>query len=135
MGAGEGFRFAAFAVAVDGADGVDDELGGKASAVGDYGSAGREMAGLQSCDDGFAFGEDGWASGAVNGAVHASAAEERGVGSVDDGVGGFFGDVGGAVEGDGFVGGEEEAHGVTKSLNDCGLLLCGAGPTSIEVAS
>ena len=32
----------------------------------------------------------------------------RGVSGV--GVGGFFGDVGGAVGGDGFVGGEEEAH-------------------------
>ena len=67
-------RFAAFAIAVDGANGVDDELCGKASAVGDDGFAGSEMADF--CDDGFAFGEDGWAAGAVNGAVDASAAEE-----------------------------------------------------------
>jgi len=114
MAAGEGFCFSTFTVAVDGADGMDDEFGGEASAVGDDGFAGGEVADF--CDDGFTFGEDGWAAGAVNGAVHASAAEERGVSGVDDGVGSFFGDVGGTVEGEGFCGSEEDAHGGVREV-------------------
>ena len=34
----------------------------------------------------------------MNRSIHASAAEQRGVGGVDDGFGGLLGDVGGAVE-------------------------------------
>src|ERR1700722_13603564 len=112
MTAGQGFGFAAFAVFVDWTDGVDDEFGREASAVGDDGAAGSEAADF--CDDGFALGEDGWAACAVNGAVHPSSAEEGRVGGVDDGVGGFFGDVGRTVEGEGLGGGESEAHGEVK---------------------
>jgi len=115
MAAGENFSLAAFAVAVDRADGVDDEFCGKASGGGDDGFAGSEAADF--CHDGFALGEDRWTAGAMNGAVDASAAEERGVGSVHDGVGSFLGDVGGAVEGDGLGVGEEEAHGAENNSN------------------
>jgi len=57
----------------------------------------------------------------MNGAIDTSAAEERRIGCVDDSISGFFCDVGGAMEGDGFAVGEEEAHGnVQRSLNDGG---------------
>src|SRR5580692_7230968 len=108
MAAGQSFGLSTLAVAVDGADGVDDELRREASCIGDDGFAGSESADF--CHDDLAFGENGGTAGAVNSAVDASAAEEGGVRGVDDSVGSFFSDVGGAVEGDRFVGGEEEAH-------------------------
>ena len=42
MGAGQGFGFAPFAVAVDGADGVNDEFCGKAPGGGNDGFAGGQ---------------------------------------------------------------------------------------------
>jgi len=63
MGAGQGFGFAPFAVAVDGADSVNDEFCGKAPGGGNDGFAGGQASDL--CDDDFALGEDGEAAGAV----------------------------------------------------------------------
>ncbi|KAI9163809.1 Calcium channel YVC1 [Paramyrothecium foliicola] len=64
----------------DGADGVDDVLGGQAVAAGDAGLAGGTAAELR------ALGAQAAARGEVDGAVDAAAAEEGAVGGVDDGV-------------------------------------------------
>lgn len=115
MTACEGIGLVVPAIAIDGTYGVDDVFSGEASTGGDDGLACRKAADFG--DDLFALGEDGWAAGAMNGAVDTSAAEERRVGGVDDGVGDFAGDVGGAVQRDGSVVGEEQAHGEEMSVS------------------
>lgn len=115
MTARQGFGLSVLAVAIDRADGVDNVFCGKMAARGDNGLAGGKAADF--ADDLFALSEDGRATGAVNGAIDASAAEERGVSGVDDSVCSLARDVGRAVERDGFGVGEKEAHG--KSRNEC----------------
>lgn len=75
--------------AEDGADGVDDMLGGEAVAPGDDGLACVAAARIL----GDAFLHEAWAGSGVDGAVDAAAAEERGVCGVDDGINGKGGDV------------------------------------------
>ena len=75
---------------------MDDFLAGQVVGVGDLGRA--RGAAVQ----GAAFVEEGRSGGAVDGAVDAAAAEEGGVGCVDDGGDGEGGDVGTDV-GDGVV--------------------------------
>src|SRR5208337_1799041 len=93
---GEGCGLVLLASSIHRADGVNDIFGGQSSAGGDDGFAGGESADLG--DDALALLQDRRAAGAVNGSIHASATEQRGVGGVDDGFGGLLGDVGGAVE-------------------------------------
>ena len=76
------------AVAPDWANGVEDEFGGKAEAGSDF-----RVAGLAAVEMAAGF-EKLRAGGAVDGSVYASAAEQRGVGGVDDGIDGELGDVG-----------------------------------------
>jgi hypothetical protein len=64
----------------DGADGVDDVVGGEAVAKGEDGLAGGE-AGVA-----LAFAEQLGAGGTVDGAVNAASAAELFVGGIDDGV-------------------------------------------------
>ncbi len=84
------------ASAIHGADGVNYVFGGQASGGGDDGFAGRE--GTDFGYDALALLQDRRAAGAMDGSVDASAAEEGGVGGVDDGFGRFFRDVGGTAE-------------------------------------
>lgn len=77
---GEFFGFVACASAPDGTDGVEDPLSGEEEAGSGLGVAGRAAAEF------FAGAEEVFAGGAVDGSVDASAAEQGGVGGVDDGV-------------------------------------------------
>ena len=88
------FACALRVASIDGADGVDDIFGRQTAGGGEDSFAGGEASDFR--DEAFAVGEDGWAAGAVYGAIDAASAEKRGVGGVDDGLGGFFGDIGGA---------------------------------------
>ena len=91
---GELFGFAAGAAAPDGSDGVDDPAGGKAEAGRDAGFAGGTAhAGTDFGDRKARLVEVG-ARGAVDGAVHATAAQHPLVRGVDDGIDGKGGDVG-----------------------------------------
>ncbi len=83
----EKLRFVMLAAAPGGADGVDDEFRRQVVAYGDFGIARGAAA------EGAAFFEKFWAGGIVNCAVNASAAQQRGVGSVDDGVDVEFGNI------------------------------------------
>lgn len=64
-----------------------DGLGGEVVALGEAGLAGR------AATEAGALCAEGWAGGEVDGPVDAAAAEEAGVGGVDDGVEGEGGDV------------------------------------------
>lgn len=91
---GELFGFAVGTAAPDGAGGVDDPAGGKAVAGRDAGFAGG--AAHAGTDFGYRqarLAEVG-ARGAVDGAVHAAAAQHPLVRGVDDGIDGKGGDVG-----------------------------------------
>ena len=97
--------------AINGTDRVDDVFGWKAASRREDCFACGETAGLHFGYDAFAFFEDGGSSGAVDGAIDTASAEEGRVGGIDDGLGGLFGDVGGAVEVDELVVGEGEFGG------------------------
>ena len=71
----------------DGAGGVDDEAGGQAVAPGDLRLAGA--AAVQRA----AFRQQLRPCGPMDGAVHSAPAQKTGVGGVDDGVRGLFGNV------------------------------------------
>lgn len=114
MTARESFGFVVTAITINWADGMDDVFGGKTTASRDDGLAGGKASDFG--DDLFALRKDGRTAGAMNGAVDASAAEERGIGGVDDGVGGFARDVGRTVEGNGFVGFEDQTHSAEMSV-------------------
>src|SRR5208282_2960770 len=98
------------ASAVDGADGVHYVFGGQSSGGGDDGFAGRE--GTDFGYDAPALLQDGRAAGTMDGTVDASAAEEGGVGGIDDGLRRFFCDVGGAAEFESFAVSECQFCGV-----------------------
>src|ERR1700674_1884028 len=95
---GERFGLVLVASSIHGADGVNDIFGGQSSAGGDDSFAGGERADLHSCHDALALLEDRGAASVMNRSIHASPTEQRRVGGVNDGVSGFLGDVGGAVE-------------------------------------
>ena len=77
---GEQRLLALAAAAPDRTDRMDDVPGLEAIAAGDLGGAGVAAA------QGLAFGQQLRSGGAMDGAVDAAAAEQRGVGGVDDGV-------------------------------------------------
>lgn len=86
---------APFPAVPDRADGVDDPFGREfAGGRGDR-AAGRQAVGVLFAPYLLALFEYRGAAGLVDGAVHAVAAEEGGVGGVHDGVDGQFGDVAG----------------------------------------
>jgi len=80
--------FALVAAVPDRAHGVDDVFGFKVVGFGGFGLAGGTAA------QGAAFGQQAGAGGFMYGAVHSPAAQEHGVGGVDDGVCLEGGDVG-----------------------------------------
>ena len=84
---GERLVLALVAAVPDRADGVDDVAGGEVVAAGDARLAGGAAA------KGPALGYQLGAGGAVNGAVDAGPAKERGLGRVDDGSADLRGDV------------------------------------------
>src|ERR1700693_3803600 len=93
---GERFGLVLSASSIHGADGVNDIFGGQSSAGGDDSFAGGERADLG--HDALALLENRGTASVVNRSIHASPTEQRRVGGVNDGVSGFLGDVGGAVE-------------------------------------
>src|ERR1700675_2622559 len=95
---GERFGLVLSASSINWADGVNYIFRGQSSAGGDDGFAGGKRAGLHSCHDALALVQDRGPASVVNRSIHASATEQRRVGGVDDGVGGLFGNIGGAVE-------------------------------------
>lgn len=104
---GEGCGFVACASAIiDGTHGVDNIFCSEAASGGEDGLAGGET--VDFGDDALALFEDGRTAGTMDGAIDAASAEEGRIGGVDDGFGGLFGDVGGAVEFEGLVVGESE---------------------------
>ena len=84
---GEELGLVVGAAVPDGAYGVEDVAGGEAVPLGELG-----LAGFAAAEEAARVEEFG-AGGAVDGAIYASAAEERAVGGVDDGVDGEGGDV------------------------------------------
>src|ERR1035437_1501570 len=93
---GEGFSLALVTSPRHRADGVNDIFGGQSPAGSDDSFAGGE--GADCGDDALALLKDGGAASVVNRTIHAAAAEQRGVGGVDEGLDAFRGDVGGGVE-------------------------------------
>jgi len=87
VGAREQIRLPVPAVAVDRADGVDDEAGRQPPAARQLGVAGGAAAELA------ALGQDRGSAGAVDRAVDPAAAQQRRVGRIDDRVGRLRGDV------------------------------------------
>jgi len=110
MAACQGRSFAAITTAIDRADCMNDVFGGQPSSFGDYRLPGRQAPDL--ADDFPALGKDRGAPGAMDGTIHSATAKQRRIGGIHDGVGGFFGDVGGTVEFDGPAGFEDETHNV-----------------------
>ena len=106
---GERFGLVLVASSIHGADGVNYMFGGQSSAGGDDSSAGGERADLG--HDALALVQDRGPASVVNRSIHASAAEQRRVGGVDNGFGGLLGDIGGAVE--------FERLGVGESQSGC----------------
>jgi hypothetical protein len=80
---------------------MDHEFRRHTAPSGDHGFAGGKRTDF--LYDAAALGQDGWTSSIMNGAVDAASAEQGRVGGVDDGLGGFFRDVGRAVEFDGLL--------------------------------
>ena len=74
------FLFSSFAAMPDRPDGVDDESGGQPVPAGDASFPGRATAQLHTLD------QQPGTGGAVDSAIDAATAEQRGVGGIDDGV-------------------------------------------------
>ncbi len=88
---GKQFRFAMPAIAINGADGVEDEFRWQLPGAGGDGAAGwaARLAGA----DLVKFAHHGWTAGAVNRPVDTTSAGQMGIGGVDDGVGGDAGNI------------------------------------------
>src|SRR5882762_10334975 len=93
---GERFGLVLAASSIHGADGVNYIFGGQSSTGGDDSFAGGERADFG--HDALALVQDRGPASVVNRSIHTSATEQIRIGGVDDGVGGFLGDVGGTVE-------------------------------------
>src|SRR5580692_11618779 len=109
MAAGQDLGYAAFARAIDGADGVNDMLRREPSARGDDRLASRQRSDF--AHDCATLGKNGGAPGAMNGAVDSAATQEIGVRCIHNRVGGFFGEIGGTMNLNRFAPVEHESHG------------------------
>ena len=75
MTTGQHFGLAMLAVAIDRTHGMDDVFGCEPSARGDHGVPGRKIPNL--AHDLTALGENSGPTGAMNGAIHSTAAQQR----------------------------------------------------------
>jgi len=99
--AGECLRLTLTAAVVDGADGVNYVFGRQASPARYHGLAGRQASDIG--DNLAALGNNGLASGAVDGPVNTASAHEGRIGGIHDCVGCFLGDIGGTMKLDSFA--------------------------------
>jgi len=112
-------------IAVNRAYGVDHVLRGEAPAGGEDSFACGKLADFSG--NLFALFQDGGTAGTVNGTIDASATYEIRIGSVHDGVGGFFRDVSGSVEVEKLVAFKGDPHSEVMHANVSGSALFGEG--------